>query len=54
MKIKIKEVKQIVEESTESLRAWAYQDQQVVITALYKRIMDRLDEVKEEKKQNKR
>jgi len=49
MKLKIKEVKKIVDEATEHMRSWAYKDQQIILTRLNEQIMYRLDKLKENK-----
>lgn len=46
----MKEVKGIVDSSTEQLRAWASQDQQIVLTKLNKLIKQELMEFEEKNK----
>lgn len=45
MHLDIKEIEKIVDEATEDMRAWAYQDQQIVLTALNKQIKHKLKEI---------
>jgi len=45
MDLDLKEIEKIVDEATEDIRAWVYQDEQKILTALNKQIKHKLKEI---------